>query len=213
MAAVATSQRSAIVHPAGAMETFFSRRLAAAHPLRRACVWIAALGVAYAIAILFLALGGDTPGTAPWLAIPVATYFYWEALFIAPVIVGACLLAAAIAYLGGCALGGEGTFDATLVVIAYATVISTLFTLIPDLVQGVITTLGFADGLSWAQALTHPSPALAFVWFYIGLYAVAFLVLYPFAVRSALRLTGWRAIAAGWPAFVVYQLVLFVFIR
>src|SRR5436190_5386671 len=69
MAAVATSQRSAIVHPAGAMETFFSRRLAAAHPLRRTCVWIAALGVAYAIAILFRALGGDTPGTAPWLAI------------------------------------------------------------------------------------------------------------------------------------------------
>src|SRR5205085_1882371 len=118
-AAVAAPQRAAIAHPAQALETFFSGCLLVAHPMRRALAWIAALGVAYAVAILLLAIGGDTPDTAPWLAIPVSTYFYWEALFIAPVIVGACLLAAAVAYLGGRALRGQGTFDATLIVVVY----------------------------------------------------------------------------------------------
>jgi hypothetical protein len=59
-AVVAATRRPASArgaHPVAALNTFFARRLLAPHPMRRA---LAALGVAYAITILLLAIGGDT---------------------------------------------------------------------------------------------------------------------------------------------------------
>jgi hypothetical protein len=172
------------------------------------------LGLTYAGAIALLGTGGGTPGSTPWLAIPRDSYFLVESLFTTPVVVAAALLAASTAYLMAKAFGSPDGYDATLVTIARATCIATLWSLVPDLFMGVTTTLGIFDGAQVAADLVRPSAWHTVLWTYLTCYTVAFLALYPAAVRAAHpRLRAGAAWTTGWAAFLVYQGVLLVFIR
>jgi len=194
--------------------SFFARTIRRPHAVRRCGLLLIGVGAAYALSIELLALGGGTPGMAPWLNIPRDSYFFVEPAFTAPVIILSAILAAAIAYLLAKAFGSGGSFDDTFAAIGLATCIATLFSLVPDFVMGAITTAGLVDGAAWAENLITPSPAATFLWSYLTLYVLAFLVLYPVAVRSAdNRLPAGKAVAAGWAAFIVYQSILLVFIR
>jgi len=107
--------------------------------MRRGVLFLLGTGVAYALCLLVLAAGGDRPGDfAPWLRIGTESYFWWEAAFIAPVIVASGLLTAACMYLLGRAGGGTGTFDDTLARLGPAVAVCTAFTLVPDLVIGAL---------------------------------------------------------------------------
>ncbi len=183
------------------------------HALRRALVLLVALGVSYSLAILLLAIGGGTPGTAPWLPISRASYFYVEAIFATPVIVSAALLASWVATLAARALGSRPRPADLVVTIARATCLATLCSLVPDIVMGVTTAVGMFDGAAVARDLVRPSPMRAVLWTYLTLYVLAFLVLYPLAVRAATDLDRVRSVAAGWCAFAAYQGVLALFIR
>jgi hypothetical protein len=194
--------------------TGFVRAIERPHALRDSVVLLVGLGAAYAFAIELLALGGGHPGTAPWLRIPRQSYFAVEVVFTAPVIVFSALLASVLAYLLAKAGGSRATFDDTLVVLARATFIATLFTLVPDLLMGVLTTVGPLDGAQLARDLVRPSPARIILWTYLSLYVLAFLALYPTALRASDRQLPIKVtVAAGWTAFAVYQGVLLVFIR
>ena len=83
----------------------------------------------------------------------------------------------------------------------------------PDGVIGLLLCAGAIDPTAWFQAITHPTAVLAGVWVYLLLYLACFLVSFPRVARVAHRLSGGRAIVAGWSAFVIYQLFLYVFIR
>ena len=82
------------------------------HSLRVGLLYLIGTGLAYALCIVILAAGGDRPGDlTPWLRISTDTYFWWEAVFITPVIVGSGLLAASCMYLFARAARGTGRFD------------------------------------------------------------------------------------------------------
>ncbi len=170
-------------------------------------------GVSYAVCLLLLAFGGVAPGLAPWLAIPSDVYFYWEATFIAPVIVLAAMLAAAVLHLVARALGGRGEFDDVMALVGVATAVASLTTLVPDTLVGLLLCARVLDPDAWMHAIVRPSPTLAIVWVYLSLYAIAFAVAYPAIARVVHGLRGGRALLAGWTAFVVYQALLFVFVR
>jgi hypothetical protein len=171
------------------------------------------LGAVYAIAILLLAVGGWTPGSAPLLPLARSTYFYVESLFTVPVIISAGLLAACTAHAVAGWLGARTVRGDLVVTIARATWMATLCSLVPDLLMGLTTTLGMFDGAEVARDLVRPSPLRIVLWTYLALYALAFLVLYPVAVRAATGLDAVRSLIAGWCAFAVYQGVLAIFIR
>jgi hypothetical protein len=176
--------------------------------------WHVAIAFAYAAVIALLAAGGDRPGDLkPWLDIPASEYFWWEALFIAPVIVAGGLLATSCMYLLARAAGGTGTFDDTLALVGPTVAGCTLFTLIPDLTIAVLLTTGLLDAGAWLRDITRPSLTLALVWAYLALYAVAFLTAFPMVVAAAHRIRALPAVAIGSASFVVYQGVLVVFVR
>jgi hypothetical protein len=158
-------------------------------------------------------VGGAQPGPAPWLVLPPATYFWWESLFIAPVIVGAGILAAGVLQLGARAVGGRGSFEDTLGLLGWAIAASTLATLIPDLAIGVALCAGLVRPETWMDAITRPTPVLALVWVYLLTYVALFLVTFPAVARAAHGLGRGRAIALGWTTFAVYQLLVYVFVR
>ena len=191
----------------------FRRTVERPGALRRWLLRLVALGISYALAVLLLGLGGGTPGTAPWLTIPRSSYFVVEAAFTAPVVILAAILAAAVVYLCRRAAGAVASFDDTFVAFSRATCIATLCSLVPDLVVGAVTTLGWVDGAAWARDLVRPSGPWLFLWCYLTLYLVAFLVLYPTAARAAGVQRRAAAVGLGLLGFGIYQGVLLIFIR
>jgi len=182
--------------------------------MRRGVLFLLGTGVAYALCLLVLAAGGDRPGDfAPWLRIGTESYFWWEAAFIAPVIVASGLLTAACMYLLGRAGGGTGTFDDTLARLGPAVAVCTAFTLVPDLVIGALLNFGLMAPEDWLYGVTHPTLTLALVWTYLLAYLVAFLVAFPLVVRRVHRLRWPVALPVGWACFAVYQGFLLVFVR
>jgi hypothetical protein len=190
------------------------RRLAE-HPRRLRCGFfaVAGVGVGYAITVAGIALSGGTPST-PWLAIPASEYFKWEALFIAPVTLLCWVLAAGVVYLLGRAVGGVGTFEATLTQVGFAIATATLITLIPDAARAAMTSVGALSRADWEQAVASPgSPDFVFLWTDMLAYLVGLLVLFTLAAARAERLRGWRAASVGVTGALLYQGVYLIFIR
>lgn len=181
--------------------------------LRRGLLALAGIGVAYAICMLLLALGEVGPGPAPWLVIPRETYFYWESTFILPVIFLGGLLAAATLHLLARALGGSGSFDDTMALVGVSVALSTLWTVLPDTVVGLLLIGGVIDPALWMQAISEPGWVLALIWVYLLAYLASFLWSFRVVAHAVYALRGYRALLAGWTSFAVYQLFLYVFIR
>lgn len=194
--------------------TMADRRLGDEHRVRVGLVYLTGTAVAYALCVLVLAAGGDRPGDlAPWLRISSNTYFWWEAAFIAPVIIGSGLLAAACMYLLARVGRGTGSFDDTLALLGPAVAVCTAVTLVPDLIIGALLNTGVVASDVWMREITRPSATLALVWAYLLAYLAAFLVAFPMVARAAHRLPWRYAVPIGWATFAIYQGVLLVFVR
>jgi hypothetical protein len=159
------------------------------------------VAVLYSLTEWFLYLQDYDPVPEPFLRIPTEHYYAWAALFGVPAIVGGWLLASGTTQLAARALGGEGRFEDVATALAWATAVSTLFTLVPDLVSSALGVYACWDptGLTW-------------VVFASG-YLIAFCVLYTSAVRvvRGLRLSSSIVVALG--GFVLYQGFILLFIR
>ena len=68
-------------------QRYLERWMKDAQRFQKGFQFLVLVALGYAVCLGILALGGAQPGTRPWLAIGPARYFYWESLFIAPVIV------------------------------------------------------------------------------------------------------------------------------
>lgn len=145
------------------------------------------LAALYELAILLWALGGATPTMPSFLKIPDDVYYYYQLIFMIPMIVIVWLLAGAIAYVLSKALGGNGSYDAILGGFGIATLFSTYFALIPDFVQGVLWTTGWVPFAEYQEA-TSRGPLAAVVWGYIFAYNVSYLILYAVTVRYSQNL-------------------------
>jgi len=189
------------------------RRLADPARLRVGMTWLVGVALGYAACVLVLGLGGARPGVAPWLTIPASSYFLWEAVFIAPVIVAGGVLAAGCMHLLARAARGVGRFDDAMALIGQVIGLCTLITLVPDLVVGTLLCAGLVDAEAWMRAITHPTAVLGLVWVYLLAYVAAFLVAFPVVARAAYHVSRARAVAIGWAVFVIYQGFVYVFVR
>ena len=183
-----------------------TRRLA--YPL------LAVAAAGYSIVSLELAIAGATPMPDPFLRIPNADYFQWGVLFYAPVIVAAWFLASGVAYGLARAFGAQPAFDRLLRLLALATGIGTLGTLVPDLITSPLRAAGVISEQAWEASIAAASGGwFVFTWATLVVYLVLFVVGYPVAVAAATRLRAWPSAAIGLVAFVAFQGFEYVFIR
>ena len=184
-------------------------------PARLRYGFFAVLTVAlgYAATVAGIAWSGGAP-SPPWVAIPPAEYFKWEALFVAPVTVLCWVLAGRVMYLLSMPFGGGGTYDDTLAFLGFAIALPTFVALIPDAVRALLTSVGVVNRAAWEAAVNEPGTAdFLFLWAYMIAYVLALLCLFPMSVVWSQRLRSWPAIAVGVTGAVVYQGVYFIFIR
>ena len=175
---------------------------------------LVAAAAGYSIVSLELALAGALPMPEPFLRIPDAAYFQWGALFYAPVIVAAWFLATGVAYGLALAFGARPAFDRLLRLLALATGVGTLGTLLPDLITSALRATGVISEQAWEASIAAASGGwFVFTWATLIVYLVLFGVGYPLAVAAATRLRAWRSAAIGLAAFFAFQGFEYLFIR
>ena len=172
---------------------------------------VAALG--YSLVALELALAGVRAMPEPYLRIDADAYFRWGAVFYAPVILAAWLLASDIVFVLGSRAHPRSQFTQVLTTMAAAVGIGTLGTLLPDLVTSPLRALGVIDEDAWERSITAHTGWFVFTWCTLIAYLILFVVAFFVAVRHCTGVRGWRAAGIGLAAFGVLQVVEYVFIR
>jgi len=171
------------------------------------------VGLGYALTVVGIAWSGGTP-SPPWLAIPSAEYFKWEALFVAPVTVLCWVLAGGVMHLLSKPFGGRGSYDDTLALLGFAIAFSTFISLIPDATRALLTSVGVMNRAAWEKAISEPGTAdFIFLWAYMIAYMLALAFVFPLSVARSQRLRTWPAVLVGIIGAVLYQGVYFIFIR
>jgi hypothetical protein len=174
---------------------------------------IALVAVGYTISLVLITWGGGQSRIAPWLAIPLESYFFGETFFIGIVTLGCWILASGVVHLLSKLAGGTGSFEDTLAVLGFAIAVPTLIPLIIDLVKEPLVIMGYVNVLSWTNALSTPGFWMLLMLVYIFAYLIGLLILFPFTIKSAQRISTFNALWLGLIGVLVYQGVYFIFIR
>ena len=176
------------------------------------CVLITA--ALYTVIYVLLARGGGYPSTFdPWLAIPAADYYRYDIAFAAPSIFLGWILAAGVVQLVSPVARGRGSYEDTLAVLGLGLSAASWTTGLHDLVVGVLGNVGVLDLPTHELAMNEPGTARTVLWIALVAYAVAFGVLFTKGLGAAQRLRAPVAAALAALGVVVYQSVLFLFLR
>jgi len=172
-----------------------------------------AMSLAYNVVAINLAIIGGVPAPPPFLAIPADRYFFWASFFYTPALLAGWVFASACVQLMARRFGGAGQFEDTLAVLGVATVVATLPALVPDLAITFVQVFGWMDYAPWRESVDTFGVWFWIVWAYLAVYILAFVVLYPAAVRAVYDLAGAGAWIGGIAGFALYQGFILLFIR
>jgi hypothetical protein len=176
------------------------------------CVLITA--AAYTAIYILLARGGGYPSSFdPWLAIPAADYYRYDIALAAPCIFAGWILAAGTVQLVARFVGGRGSFEDTLAVLGLGLSAASWTTGLHDLAVGILGNVGVMDLPSHELAMNEPGTARTILWMALLAYTIAFAVLFTKGLGAAQRVRTPVAAALAGLGFVVYQSVLFLFLR
>lgn len=172
-------------------------------------LFVAAL---YELAILLWYLGDARITLAAFLPIPEDRYYLYELAFLVPVFFGTWILATGIVYAVSRALGSTRGIDALFGGIGLSISVSAYFTLVPDLIQGVMFATGWLPQAKWLELSGQG------VWpWVIGAYLVGYVVsnvaLYTMATRSTQGLSTAKSLVAATLGFLGYFSVFITYVR
>ncbi len=184
------------------------------HRLRYGFIALIINAVLYTFVYIFLTIGGGAPGAlTPWLNIPKDLYYSYDRFMLAPSMLGAAILSAAVAHLLSKLFSGKGSFDDTLSAFGFAIGLPSLFSLLHDFTDTFLGAVGLLD-LRWYEiALNSPTIWRVILWTCYGLSFVFFFVLFPKAVGASQRLKPGPAVLIGVLSYLLYQFVFLIFNR
>lgn len=157
--------------------------------------------------------GGSPTTFSPWLALPAEEYFRYDIFLTLPGYYMAWLGASCTVFLISRLLNGAGSFENMLAVIGFGIGIATWSSMLHDLTDAILSTLGIIDMKEYEKLLNAPT-----FWRYLllTLYAVYFLwfmYLFTIGIRKVQRF-GWvRSVFLALLGLVTFQVILFIFIR
>lgn len=157
--------------------------------------------------------GGSPTTFSPWLALPVEEYFRYDIFLTLPAYYMAWLGASCTVFLISRLLNGAGSFENILAVIGFGIGIATWSSLLHDLTDAILSTLGIIDMREYEKLLNGPT-----FWRYLLLtlyviYFFWFMYLFTIGIRKVQRF-GWvKSVLLALVGLVTFQVILFIFIR
>ncbi|MBK9107651.1 MAG: hypothetical protein IPM92_04525 [Saprospiraceae bacterium] len=149
----------------------------------------------------------------PWLNIPSEDYYFVNIFLLAPSMLICWLLASSMVQVFSKALGGDGSFEQTLILIALSINISMWGSLIHDLPMSFLSMVGVIDARQHEIDMNTPTVFRTILWACYLLYLLSFLILFPLSVKVVHRLKTLHCIWIGWTSFIVFQLIFLIFNR
>lgn len=210
MASFAAIYALAFVRPRRALEAI----VADPRRVRLGASAVAVTCAVYQLVYVFLAHNGGRPTVfRPWLAVPAEHYYQYNQYWLVPAVLLAWVAAAGFTQLAARALGGTGSFEATLAALGLGLSVASWWTGLHDLVTTFLGLLHVIDQRAYEDAMSGPTPFRTMLWLLMLGYAAWFLLMFTRGVGAAHRLRPARAAAAGALGVVVYQLVFVIFNR
>lgn len=182
------------------------------HPARRAVLAVGGVGFLYVVTSAILAFAGAVPTAPLFFGLGVDNYYFWQMIFVLPVILAAWLVPAGVMrVLEGREKGGPG-FAGTAALAGVALGSPLFLAWIPYAAEAAFMAFGMGQG-EWVGLLSNPGPwQTAYLVFYAAAAALA-LRNFMLAARLLRKERGLGAATAGLAAAAVAIGVYVVFIR
>ncbi len=201
---------STIFRPKAAYERLLSGR----NYFTMSFVYISIPITAYTLMYVFLTIANGAPSVfTPWLNIPKESYYAANRFLLAPSMIFSWLTATAVIQIIARFFKGAGTFEQTLSVIALSISIAMWGGLLHDLPVSFLSAIGIIDARQHEIDMNSPTIFRTLLWTFYSLYFIAFLILFPLAVRVVHRLGIARSIVTGWAGFICFQVIFLIFNR
>lgn len=123
------------------------------------------------------------------------------------------IVASAIIQISSRFFNGKGTFEQTLTIIALSISISMWGGLIHDLPMSFLSAAGVIDARQHEIDMNSPTIFRTLLWICYSVYFIAFLILFPLAVKVVHKLSLTKSVAIGWVSFIFFQLIFLIFNR
>lgn len=170
--------------------------------------------VAYTLMYIFLTIGNGAPSVfTPWLNIPKDEYYAINRFILAPSMMLCWVAATGLMQILTRAFRGSGSFEQTLAVIALSISIAMWGGLIHDLPMSFLSATGVIDARQHEIDMNSPTIFRTLLWICYAIYFIAFLTLFPLAIKVAHKLSTAKSILIGWTGFICFQLIFLVFNR
>lgn len=170
--------------------------------------------VAYTLLYIFLTMAHGAPSSfTPWLNISKENYYSVNRFLLAPSMILCWFVAASVIQVLSYCMNGKGSFEQTLAAIALSISIAMWGALIHDLPVSFLSAISVLDAKQHEIDMNSPTIFRTLLWICYSVYGIAFFILFPLAVRVVHQLSLAKSIITGIVAFIVFQLLFFVFNR
>ena len=170
--------------------------------------------VAYTLMYIFLTIANGSPSVfTPWLNISREDYYSVNRFLLAPSMFLGWISASALIQILSRFFKGDGTFEQTLSVVALSISISMWGGLLHDLPMSFLSATGVIDARQHEIAMNSPGIFRILLWSFYSVYFIAFLTLFPLAVKVTQKLSTTKSIFIGWTGFICFQLIFLIFNR
>ncbi len=170
--------------------------------------------VGYTLFYLMAWNAGGSPSTfKPWLNLPIEKYFMYDIFLTIPGYFVSWSTAAVLVFLLSRLLKGNAKFEDILMVIGFGVGIATWSSMLHDLTDAFLATIGVIDMKEYERLLNEPT-----FWRYLLLtlymiYFFWFISLFTIGIKKANNFNYFKSIVLAIIGLAAYQSLLLIFIR
>jgi hypothetical protein len=199
---------SAIFKPGKCMRGLLQMK----HPARRALLAVGAVSFLYIVTSAVLAVAGAAPTAPVFFGMDAGNYYFWQMIFVLPLILTVSLLSSGVLFLPGKRKSGGPGFGGTAALAAVTLSALLVVVWVPTAVYAVFMALGMGQG-EWVTILSVRGPwQTAFLFWYAGA-AIRAVHDFVLAARLVRNRSGMDALLAGAGAAAVAIGAYVVFVR
>lgn len=168
----------------------------------------------YTLLYVFLTIAHGAPSVfTPWLNISAENYYAINRFLLAPSIILCWFTSTATVQVLARLVGGRGSFEQTLSVLALSISIAMWGGLLHDLPMGFLSAVGIINAQEHEIAMNSPTVFRTLLWSCYSIYFVLFLILFPLGVQVVHQLSKVKSGLIGMVGFTVFQLIFLIFNR
>lgn len=170
--------------------------------------------IGYTLFYIMAWYAGGSPSTfKPWLSLPIEHYFKYDIFLTLPGYYLSWIGASATVYLISRLLGGPASFDQMLAVIGFGIGIATWSSMLHDLTDAFLSTIGVIDMREYEKLLNGPTFWRGLLLTLYVLYFIWFMTLFTLGIRVAQRFSFLKSAVIALIGLAVFQVILLLFIR